>query len=81
MDLKKIIRGLCQQKEAMEQLIASLEGLETAALEELLKGPKHRGRVSMSDEERHAVSERMKKYWANRRGLGKRRGAPDKAGN
>jgi hypothetical protein len=80
MDLTKTIRELYAEKRRLEEAIASLEGLlesKTAAgaahVEE--SGPKkRRGRTSMPAEERRNVSERMKKYWAQRRS-GKTRGA------
>ena len=72
MDLYKAIRELREEKRRVEEAIASLEGLSKAAddvrhldLDALAK--KRRGRRSMPPEERHDVSERMKKYWAGRR--------------
>jgi hypothetical protein len=73
MDLNKIIRGLYAEKKRLEEAIASLEGLleSEARVESLnlrglgLKG--RRGRSSMPPEERRRVSERMKRYWAQRR--------------
>ncbi len=73
MDLHKAIRELYEEKRRLEHAIASLE--------DLLKsgagsgpgtaggaGPRgRRGRKSMPPEERRKVSERMKRYWAQRR--------------
>jgi hypothetical protein len=69
MDLYKAIRELYAEKEKLERVIASLEELQRTAggRGPLLDGAKRRGRKSMNAKERQEVSERMKKYWANRR--------------
>ena len=68
MDLYKAIRELYAEKERLERVIASLEELQRTATEaEALPERKRRGRKSMDPKEREQVSERMKKYWANRR--------------
>jgi hypothetical protein len=70
MDLYKAIQDLYAEKEKLERVIASLEELQrTAGAVPVLppKLAKRRGRKSMSSEERQEVSERMRKYWANRR--------------
>lgn len=73
MDLHKTIRSLYEEKARLEEAIASLEGLLASKAESpppapgVLPGRKRRGRTSMSPEERQVVSERMKKYWAQRR--------------
>jgi len=69
MDLYKAIQDLYAEKEKLERVIASLEELQrNAGLEpELPKAMRRRGRKSMGTKERQEVSERMKKYWANRR--------------
>ncbi len=76
MDLYKAIQELYAEKEKLERVIASLEELQRTAggVPVLSKGGKRRGRKSMSSKERREVSERMKKYWASRRGEGQ--GAP-----
>ncbi len=54
----------------MQRVIASLEELQRAAGLGIPPAPgrgKHRGRKSMSPDDRQDVSERMKKYWAVRR--------------
>ena len=68
MDLDKVIRKLYEERAKLDRVITSLEelressaGLETQALK------KRRGRKSMDAEARKEVSERMKKYWANRK--------------
>lgn len=71
MDLYKAIQELYAEKEKLERVIASLEELQLSAgggIPQLPKAGKRRGRKSMSPEERLEVSERMKKYWAGRRG-------------
>jgi hypothetical protein len=72
-DLYKAIRELHAEKKRLEEAIASLEELiEAKASTECLhlddfKKTRRRGRKSMPPEERQEVSERMKKYWAQRR--------------
>jgi hypothetical protein len=70
MDLRKTIQDLYAEKERLERVIASMEELQRAtAANPMLPGHrKRRGRKSMGAEERQEVSERMKKYWATRRG-------------
>ena len=69
MDLYKAIQDLYAEKEKLERVIASLEELQrTSASAPMMPGvTRRRGRKSMGDSERAEVSERMKKYWANRR--------------
>jgi hypothetical protein len=69
MDLYKAIQELYAEKEKLERVIASLEELQRAAggTPILARAGKRRGRKSMSAKERQEVSERMKRYWANRR--------------
>lgn len=70
MDLYKAIQDLYAEKEKLERVIASLEELQRNAgltPEGNPKPGKRRGRKSMGSKERQEVSERMKKYWANRR--------------
>jgi hypothetical protein len=69
MDLYKAIQDLYAEKEKLERVIASLEELQrNAGLEpETPKTGRRRGRKSMGTKERQEVSERMKRYWANRR--------------
>jgi hypothetical protein len=69
MDLYKAIQDLYAEKEKLERVIASLEELQQAAgnVPALPGTGKRRGRKSMDAKERQEVSERMKKYWANRR--------------
>jgi len=69
MDLYKVIQDLYAEKERLERVIASLEELHKtgSALPPAPKPAGRRGRKSMSSGERKEVSERMKKYWENRR--------------
>lgn len=71
MDLYKAIQDLYAEKEKLERVIASLEELQRAAgggIPPQHTSGKRRGRKSMGADERQEVSERMKKYWAKRRG-------------
>jgi len=68
MDLSKALDDLYSEKEKLERAIASLEALQRAGGElARVTGAKRRGRKSMNLQERAEVSERMKRYWANRR--------------
>jgi hypothetical protein len=69
MDLYKAIQDLYAEKEKLERVIASLEELQMNAGAPAAppKAEKRRGRKSMDSQERLEVSERMRKYWANRR--------------
>jgi len=67
-DLLKAIRQLYEEREKLDQVIASLEELQKSAThieQGVLK--KRRGRKSMDPQARKEVSERMKRYWASRR--------------
>lgn len=67
MDLYKIIRELVQERDRLERLIQSLE--EVSSTSRIVARPpgKRRGRKSMDSGARAEVSQRMKKYWAQRR--------------
>ena len=68
MDLREALQQLYDEKRRIEIVIASLEELLRANEADPEPAPRgKRGRKSMSAEERQEVSERMKKYWANRR--------------
>jgi hypothetical protein len=63
MDVWKIIDELKAHRDQLAQAIETLEALQKGA-----PAPKgRRGRKSMSPEERKAVSERMRAYWASQR--------------
>lgn len=68
MDVLRLIRQLTVQKKLIEHAIADLEQVLTiesgAAYGD---SGKKRGRKGMDPEERRIVSERMTKYWADRR--------------
>ena len=84
MDLNKTIQDLYAEKEKLERVIASLEELQRAAAanSHVMGRSKRRGRKSMGSEERQEVSERMKKYWAERRvGQKKKPGADAQIAN
>ena len=69
MDLYSVIRELHEQKEKLDRTIAALETLRTGAgggANEHLGGSR-RGRKFMNENERLEVSQRMKRYWAQRR--------------
>jgi hypothetical protein len=66
MDLEQKLRQFEIQKRKIELAIAELEQLQgTDGGGGVLAN--RRGRKSMGSEERLEVSERMKRYWANRR--------------
>lgn len=65
MDIIKVIKELRVERDRVDRAIQVLEGMlgiQSAA------APRKRGRPKMTPEERAAVSERMRKYWAARRG-------------
>jgi len=78
MDLSKVLRQLELEKQNIEQAIALLEQVQGGSDVPATKYrepagpvslPKRRGRKSMGAEERQRVSERMMRYWENRRRL------------
>ena len=54
----------------MDRVIASLEHLGSELDDVTLAAPR-RGRKFMSQQERHEVSERMRRYWATRKATDK----------
>lgn len=68
MDLQQTIHQLEIQKRTIEFVIAELEQLQNGNDSGSVVMKNRRGRKSMGSEERQQVSERMKRYWANRRG-------------
>jgi len=64
MDLYAAIRELHKERERLSKVIATLEELQEANSAGGMA--KRRGRKGMSETERREVSERMKKYWAQR---------------
>jgi len=66
MELIEALRESWLRKRAVERAIAELEQLQSSAGSMArLRRP---GRKSMEPQERRQVSDRMKRYWANRRG-------------
>ncbi len=66
MDLSKTIAELYQEKTRLDRVIASLEQLGEVTLSIPVGAPR-RGRKFMSPQERRQVSERMRRYWAERK--------------
>jgi hypothetical protein len=66
MDLRTTIAELYAEKTRLEKVIASLEQLGEELLPVSINVPR-RGRKFMSPQERHEVSERMRRYWAGRK--------------
>ncbi len=69
MDLSKTIADLYEEKIRLDKVIASLEQLGENAVPVEINAHR-RGRKFMSPEERHEVSERMRRYWAGRKAAG-----------
>jgi hypothetical protein len=65
MDFDQILSFLYSEKEKLNRVIASLEELQATHSDSA--APQRRGRKSMGQEERHEVSARMKRFWAERR--------------
>lgn len=66
MNLQNIIQELLAEKARLEVTITALESLAATSNGDIAPATR-RGRKSMGEDERRAVSERMKRYWANRR--------------
>jgi len=64
MDIHAVISQLRAERERLDGIIRALESLGI----EDPSGPRKRGRKFMDDGDRKAVSERMKRYWKQRRG-------------
>ena len=70
MDLQQVIEELYERKRHLDRVIAALEELQNARPRGPYNepaGPRRRGRKFMDTQERREVSERMKKYWSDRR--------------
>jgi hypothetical protein len=65
MDLLKALRELNQERHRLDLLIANLDALKRGNKP---TKPARRGRKTMPPEERKVVSERMRAYWAKRKG-------------
>lgn len=73
MDLQKTIQELYAEKRRLEEAIASMEELLASKTSvpldlEYFRSSRRRGRKNMPPDERRRVSERMRKYWEQRRG-------------
>jgi len=67
MDLYRIIFELVQERNRVQRIIESLEGMSTEDDVPVRAPRKRRGRKSMDQKAREEVSARMKRYWARRR--------------
>ncbi len=67
MDLQKILSELYAERQRVGKIIKTLEELHSQPAGRTLK---KRGRKGMDHAARQAVSQRMKSYWASRRGQG-----------
>jgi hypothetical protein len=65
MDFLQALTELYRERERLTTVIRNLESLTGETQQERLS---RRGRKNMSPAERAQVSERMRKYWASRRG-------------
>ncbi len=69
MEIQKVIEYLNQQRSMIDETIVCLERLSEGAVISAVHTPiKRRGRKFMDANDRQKVSERMKEYWATRRG-------------
>ena len=68
MDLSKTIADLYEERTRLDRVIASLEQLGEDSFPVSITTSR-RGRKFMSPEERHEVSERMRRYWAGRKAM------------
>jgi hypothetical protein len=68
MDLYRIIRELVLERDRLQRIIDSLEEMKSNGKPPArAEGAKRRGRKSMDLAAREEVSERMKRYWAQRK--------------
>ena len=65
MNIERIIEELRAERDRLSGIIIALERLD--GNEDGSNSPKRRGRKFMDKEGRQEVSERMKRYWADRR--------------
>lgn len=68
MDLEAAIHQLKTRKQKLDFAIAELEQLQRTKFGGNALLANRAGRKSMDSEERGRVSQRMRRYWANRRG-------------
>jgi hypothetical protein len=68
MDLYRIIRELVLERDRLQKIIDSLEEMKHDRPSGIrIEGAERRGRKSMDRAAREQVSERMKRYWADRK--------------
>lgn len=65
MDLYRTIHDLLEEHKRLDSMIARLERMKVAGAP--AGPPKGRGRRAMSEDQRREVSERMKRYWEQKR--------------
>lgn len=70
MDIGQIIYDLREELRRIEEAISSLEKINSKTRASSLFARPGRGRKSMSPAERREVSDRMRKYWADRKKAG-----------
>jgi len=70
MDLYRIIGDLVEERNRLQRIIESLEAMDGVPVKPVKARAVTRGRKSMDNAARKEVSERMKLYWAKRRGEG-----------
>lgn len=69
MDLYRIIDELVEERDRIQRIILSLEQMRDDGDVAVATPRKRRGRKGMDKSARQDVSERMKRYWARRRGM------------
>jgi hypothetical protein len=67
MDVYRIIRELVLERDRLQRIIDSLEEMVPNGRSQARPETKRRGRKSMDRAARDEVSERMKRYWAQRK--------------
>jgi hypothetical protein len=67
MELDRLIDKLQTERTKLDQIIQSLEQIHAATAANPPRLEKRRGRKFMGEVERRQVSERITRYWANRR--------------
>jgi hypothetical protein len=74
MDLHKILGELIAERHRLGKIIATLEDLHGQGG---FAAPKKRGRKNMDAAARNAVSQRMKRFWAERRAQAQKEAGPE----
>jgi len=78
MNIHQAIKNLLAEKERLDRAIAHLEGMQKQRVDGA-PTQKRRGRKTMDAQARREVSERMKRYWEERRQSGTQRENPEPA--